>query len=118
MRKGLIQDKVRGPGLQSSTARIPGTEFEVDFVEYRGDERKVVTTGIHDPGAGVLRLIVRSVDSLLPTLKAAGFPVVSAGGETVSIGARHVVILRDPDNFFVQIFDQPNSAPNLTPAPK
>jgi catechol 2,3-dioxygenase-like lactoylglutathione lyase family enzyme len=109
--KGLVQDKVGGPGLRSSTAKIPGTEFEVDFVEYRGDDRKVVTTGIHDPGAGVLRLIVRNVDSLLPTLKAAGFPVVSARGETVSIGARHVVILRDPDSFFVQIFDQPNSAP-------
>ena len=108
--KGLVQDKVGGPGLQSSTAKIPGTEFEVEFVEYRGDDRKVVIPGIHDPGAGVLRLIVRNVDSLLQTLKAAGFPVVSAGGETVSIGARHVVILRDPDNFFVQIFDQPNSA--------
>jgi len=105
-------------GFQGSIGKVPGTEFEVEFVEYRSGDRKVVRPGIHDPGAGVLRLIVRSVDSLLPILKAAGFPVVSAGGETVSIGARHVVILRDPDNFFVQIFDQPNSAPNLTPAPK
>jgi len=116
--KGSIQDGRRGAGSRSSTTKVPGTEFDVEFVEYRSRDRKVVIPGIHDPGAGVLRLIVRSVDSLLPTLKAAGFPVVSAGGETVSIGARHVVILRDPDNFFVQIFDQPNSAPNLTPAPK
>jgi catechol 2,3-dioxygenase-like lactoylglutathione lyase family enzyme len=116
--KGSIQDGRRGAGLRSSTTKVPGTEFEVEFVEYRSRDRKVVIPGVHDPGAGVLRLIVRSVDSLLPTLKAAGFPVVSAGGETVSIGARHVVILRDPDDFFVQIFDQPNSAPNLTPAPK
>jgi catechol 2,3-dioxygenase-like lactoylglutathione lyase family enzyme len=116
--KGSIPDGRRGAGLRSSTTKVPGTEFEVEFVEYRSGDRKVVRPGIHDPGAGVLRLIVRSVDSLLPTLKAAGFPVVSAGGETVSIGARHVVILRDPDDFFVQIFDQPNSAPNLTPAPK
>jgi catechol 2,3-dioxygenase-like lactoylglutathione lyase family enzyme len=99
-------------------AKVPGTDFEVEFKEFKGPDRRKVVEGIHDPGAGVLRLIVRNVDSLLPTLKAAGTTVVSAGGETVSIGARHVVIVRDPDNFFVQIFDQPNSAPNLTPAPK
>ncbi len=98
-------------GFQGRSGKVPGTEFEVEFVEHKGSDRKTVVPGIHDPGAGVLRLIVRSVDSLLPTLKAAGFPVVSAGGETVSIGARHVVILRDPDNFFVQIFDQPKPAP-------
>ena len=79
----------------------------MEFAEYKGGAPQVATPGIHDAGAGVLRLIVRNVDSLLQTVKAAGFPVVSAGGETVSIGARHVVILRDPDNFFVQIFDQP-----------
>jgi catechol 2,3-dioxygenase-like lactoylglutathione lyase family enzyme len=102
----------------STTAKVPGTDLEVEFIEYKGVNRQVVAPGIHDPGAGVLRLIVRNVDSLLQNLKAAGTPVVSAGGQTVSIGARHVVILRDPDNFFFQIFDQPNSAPNLTPAAK
>jgi catechol 2,3-dioxygenase-like lactoylglutathione lyase family enzyme len=113
--KSVVRDK-RSGSERISSAKIPGTEFEVEFVEYKGGDRKapapgVRAPGIHDPGAGVLRLFVRNVDSLLQTLKAGGFPVVSAGGETVSIGARHVVILRDPDNFFVQIFDQPNSAP-------
>jgi catechol 2,3-dioxygenase-like lactoylglutathione lyase family enzyme len=109
--KGTIQDGRRGTGLRNSTTKVPGTEFEVEFVEYKSGDRKVVRPAIHDPGAGVLRLIVRNVDSLLPTLKDAGFPVVSAGGDTVSIGTRHVVILRDPDDFFVQIFDQPSRAP-------
>jgi catechol 2,3-dioxygenase-like lactoylglutathione lyase family enzyme len=92
---------------EGHTAKVPGTDLEVEFKESRGAIRPAVIPAIHDPGAGVLRLFVRSVDSLLPALKAAGFPVVSAGGETVSIGARHVTILRDPDGFFVQIFDQP-----------
>ncbi len=103
---------------EGATAKVPGTDFVVEFDGSAEADRAADAPGIHDPGAGVLRLIVRNVDSLLPALKAAGTPVVSAGGETVSIGARHVVILRDPDNFFIQIFDQPNSAPNLTPAPK
>jgi catechol 2,3-dioxygenase-like lactoylglutathione lyase family enzyme len=92
---------------ERNIAKVPGTDLEVEFVASKGAKRQAVTPAIHDPGAGVLRLFVRSVDSLLPTLKAAGVPIVSAGGETVSIGARHVTILRDPDGFFVQIFDQP-----------
>jgi hypothetical protein len=116
--KSFISDKGRKGSDRTTTAKVPGTELEVAFVERRVTGWQVVTPGIHDPGAGVLRLIVRNVDSLLETLKDAGTPVVSAGGQTVSIGTRHVVILRDPDNFFFQIFDQPNSAPNLTPAPK
>jgi catechol 2,3-dioxygenase-like lactoylglutathione lyase family enzyme len=92
---------------EKNIAKVPGTDLEVEFRESKGNNRQAAAHAIHDPGAGVLRLFVRSVDSLLPALKTAGIPVVSAGGETVSIGARHVTILRDPDGFFVQIFDQP-----------
>lgn len=103
---------------EGNSAKVPGTDLEVEFKEFPAPDRRKVPGAIHDPGAGVLRLFVRNVDTLLPSLKAAGIPVVSAGGETVSIGARHVVIVRDPDNFFIQIFDQPGSAPNLPAAPR
>lgn len=88
-------------------AKVPGTDFEVEFKEFQGADRRKMVEGIHDPGAGVLRLVVRDVDALLQTLKAAGVPVVSAGGEPVNVGNRHFVILRDPDNFFFQIVPQP-----------
>ena len=94
--KAFVKDKdrlkslgLRSGSLRSSTAKIPGTEFEVEFVEFMGVDHQAVAsgagTGIHDLGAGVLRLMVRSVDGLLPTLKGAGVPVVTAGGETVSV---------------------------------
>lgn len=92
---------------ERNIAKVPGTDLEVEFRESKGSNRQAIPPAVHDPGAGVLRLFVRSVDSVLPALRAAGFPVVSAGGETVSIGPRHVTILRDPDGFFVQIFDKP-----------
>jgi catechol 2,3-dioxygenase-like lactoylglutathione lyase family enzyme len=109
---------LRNASYRSSTAKVPGTSFEVEFIEFKGIDRQTAAAGIHDPGAGVLRLVVSDVDGLLGTLRTAAIPVVSAGGETVSIGTRHVVILRDPDNFFFQIIAQANSAPNLTPATK
>ena len=91
---------------EGNTAKVPGTNFEVEFKHYKGARRRKVAESIHDPGAGVLRLVVRDVDALLQTLKAAGVPVVSAGGEPVSVGPRHFVILRDPDNFFFQLVPQ------------
>jgi len=116
--KSFVKDKdrlkalgLRGASYRSSTAKVPGTEFEVEFMEFKGVDRQPVSVGIHDPGAGVLRLMSRDVDTLLQALKAAGIPVVTAGGETVSIGARHVANLRDPDNFFFQIMAQPSPAP-------
>ena len=93
-----------------TTAKVPGTDFEVEFVEFKGADRPPVSVGIHDTGAGVLRLVVRDVDALLQNLKTAGVPVVTAGGVPVSVGDRHVVILRDPDNFFFQLFPEPVTA--------
>lgn len=108
--KGFVKDKerskefgLRNAGFRSSTAKVPGTDFEVEFVEFKGVERHPVSPGIHDPGAGVLRLVARDVDSLLGALRTAGVAVVSAGGEPVAIGNRHFVILRDPDGFFFQL---------------
>ena len=94
----------------SNKAKVPGTDFEVEFSQGQGEKPKSGES-IHDPGAGVLRLIVRDVDALFATLKSAGVPVISAYGEPVSAGDRHFVILRDPDNFFFQLFPQPQRAP-------
>jgi catechol 2,3-dioxygenase-like lactoylglutathione lyase family enzyme len=92
----------------TSRSKVPGTTLELEFVEFTGVERAAHNTGIHDPGAGVLRLVVSDVDTLLKTLKAAGVPVVSVGGEPVTIGAnRHFVILGDPNHFFFQLVPAP-----------
>src|SRR5580658_2714795 len=99
--------------FRGSMTKVPGTDFEMEFMAFKGVEHSPASVAIHDPGAGVLRLVVRDVDGLLQNLKAAGVPVVTAGGEPVSIGDRHIVILRDPDNFFFQIVPQPP-----VPAPK
>jgi hypothetical protein len=98
------------PMAGTSTAKVPGTSFDVEFVEYKGMDRQTLHPGIHDPGAGVLRLLVRDVDALLKTLKAAGVPVASAGGEVVAIAPdRHFVILGDPNHFFFQLVAAPRT---------
>ena len=92
--------------MRSSKAKVPGTDFEVEFREFdvsRTFKKMIKNAAIHDQGSGVLRLMTTDVDGLLEKLKAAGVPVASAGGEAASLNGRHFVILRDPDNFFFQL---------------
>jgi catechol 2,3-dioxygenase-like lactoylglutathione lyase family enzyme len=96
-------------------AKVPGTQFDVQLMVFKRVGPASQPPSIHDPGAGVLRLQVRNVDTLLQTLRNAKVPVVSVGGNPVDIGGRHFVILRDPDGFFFQLVPQTQ---NLTAAPK
>jgi catechol 2,3-dioxygenase-like lactoylglutathione lyase family enzyme len=92
-------------GFQFSgmASKVPGTQFDVQLMEFKRVGGASPPPSIHDPGAGVLRLQVRNVDTLLQTLKNAKVPVVSVGGNPVTIGGKHFVILRDPDGFFFQL---------------
>ncbi len=73
-------------------------------------DRKAVHSAIHDPGSGVLRLRVDDFDGVVKALKAAGATVVSAGGEPVNLGRNRAVILRDIDNFFLQVLESAPAA--------
>jgi catechol 2,3-dioxygenase-like lactoylglutathione lyase family enzyme len=91
------------PGAQfrRSRAPIPGTSFPMEFLEFKGAAQRPAPA-IHDPGASVLRLRVRDIDGIVKALKAAGNPVVSTGGEAVSIGRSRAVIVRELNNLFLQ----------------
>jgi catechol 2,3-dioxygenase-like lactoylglutathione lyase family enzyme/uncharacterized glyoxalase superfamily protein PhnB len=92
------------PGAQfrRSTALVPGTAFQVECFEFHGIDQRPVHPAIHDPGASVLRLRVRDLDRMMTELKAAGASIVSSGGEAVSIGRSRAVIVREPNNLFLQ----------------
>jgi catechol 2,3-dioxygenase-like lactoylglutathione lyase family enzyme len=59
-----------------------------------------------EPGEGMLRLRVRDIAALTESLKSAGFNVITTGGAPVTLpqGPR-VIILRDPNNFFIQLME-------------
>jgi catechol 2,3-dioxygenase-like lactoylglutathione lyase family enzyme len=92
------------PGAQfrRSTALVSGTAFQMEFLEFKGIDQRPAHPAIHDPGASVLRLRVRDIDRVVKALKAAGDPVVSSGGEAVSIGRSRAVIVRELNNLFLQ----------------
>ena len=99
---------IQGAQVRHSTALVPGSSLQVDFVEFKGIDRKPVHGRPQDPGAAVLRLLVSDVDSAVKDLDAVGVKVASAGGQAVSVpggspGAR-AAIVGAPDNLFVQVF--------------
>jgi len=99
-------------GFTGGSARlaVPGDAFPVDFTAPKYADRKPVHSAIHDPGSGVLRLRVGDFDAVVKALKAEGARVVSAGGEPVNLGRNRAVILRDMNNFFLQVLESAPAA--------
>jgi catechol 2,3-dioxygenase-like lactoylglutathione lyase family enzyme len=98
------------PALGSAKLRVPGDGFPVDFADLKYADRKPVHSAIHDPGSGVLRLRVGDFEGVVKAMKDAGATVVSAGGEPVNLGRNRAVILRGPDNLFVQVLESAPAA--------
>jgi catechol 2,3-dioxygenase-like lactoylglutathione lyase family enzyme len=92
------------PGAQyrRSTAMIPGTSFEMEFLEFKGIDRQAQHPTIHDPGAPVLRLRVHDMDAFVKALNAAGAPLVTTAGEIVKIGKSRVTMARELNNLFLE----------------
>jgi catechol 2,3-dioxygenase-like lactoylglutathione lyase family enzyme len=98
-----------------TTAQVPGSAVQIGFNEFKGVDRKPVQGTPHDPGAGILRLRVRDMDSMVKNLAAGGVKVVSAGGEPVLLtlgnNTSRYAAMGFPDNLFVQIVQQLPGAP-------
>lgn len=59
-------------------------------------------------GTAILQLMVRDLNSLLNKLKAGAATIVSMGGEPVKLGGNtRIVIVRDPNNLFLELIERP-----------
>jgi catechol 2,3-dioxygenase-like lactoylglutathione lyase family enzyme len=85
---------------------VPTTGLRVEFIDFKGVDRRAVRSNIQDPGSTRMQLQVRDVDATIAALKTAGGTVVSTGGGTVELPGRggattKVAIVRDPNNLFL-----------------
>ena len=101
-------------GSESATVlRIPGSPLSLEFVEWRDVERSPVQRRVQDPGSTVLMLTVRDIWKPLIWLVEHGALLVGRGAGPVAIdddrGKRSVVLLKDPDGFFIEL-TQPDDA--------
>jgi catechol 2,3-dioxygenase-like lactoylglutathione lyase family enzyme len=93
--------------IQWSIARTPAGGGGVEIVEISGANGQPLERRMQDPGAFTLIVFVRDLDATLSRVEALGAPVVSSGGEPVSVpfgeGATSIVVVKDPDGHFVEI---------------
>lgn len=80
---------------------VPGAPVRIHLTKASGSEG----LNVHFPevGRGMLRLPVHNIGGLTESLKAAGFSVITTGGAPVTLPqGPQVIIVRDPNNFFLQ----------------
>jgi len=97
---------VPGGAFKQSRGPIPGTSATITFIEFANVDRKPLKTRVQDPGTAILQLSVRDMEGLTRVLKASGANIVTTGGEPVSLGAAKLVIVRDPNNLFLEFIQR------------
>ena len=95
-----------GATLRVAMTRINGA-FNFELTEFGNVERQLnKQPDIADPGAPMLKLIVRDIDAIVAAAKKVNAPIITKGAAAVtaptSIGSAKSIIMRDPDGFFVQ----------------
>ena len=89
------------------TAVVPGTKALMQFWEFRGLDRTTFRHQVPDPGTPAVALRVTDLDGLLKRLKAAGTPVISAGGVPVQFSPTiRNIFVEDPNGFKVELYEQ------------
>ena len=100
---GAANGKVQ---FREMTTKVPGTNSQIDFYEYKNIPRRVFHLHVYDPGAPALVLRVRDLADTVKRLKAIGTPVVSARGEIVPFApATHSIFVTDPNGLNLELYD-------------
>jgi catechol 2,3-dioxygenase-like lactoylglutathione lyase family enzyme len=95
-----------GATLRVAMTQLKGG-FNFELTEFGNVERQLnKQPEIADPGAPMIKIIVRDIDAVVAAAKKVNAPIVTANGAPVtaptSIGNAKAIIMRDPDGFFVE----------------
>jgi hypothetical protein len=95
---------IPGARERHQSARVNGVRTGIEPMEIQQVPFKTVNLRIQDPGNVTIVLWVRDIDTTLARVKKAGYPVVSTGGITHTLGdGTRAVIVRDVDNRFLEL---------------
>src|SRR5438552_7825148 len=95
----------------TATLRVAMTNlrgaFNFELTQFGGLERQMnKQPDIQDPGAPMMKILVRDLDAVVANAKKANAPIVTKGGEPLTaptpIGNARAIMMRDPDGYFVE----------------
>jgi catechol 2,3-dioxygenase-like lactoylglutathione lyase family enzyme len=95
-----------GATLRVAMTQLKGG-FNFELTQFENVERQLnKQPEIADPGAPMMKIIVRDIDAIVAAAKKVNAPIVTKGAAPVmvatSIGHAKAIIMRDPDGYFVE----------------
>src|SRR5215831_10456434 len=95
-----------GATLQVAMTQLKGA-FNFELTQFGNLERQLnKQPDIADPGAPMMKIIVRDIDAVVAAAKKVNAPIITKGAVPVvvptSIGKTKAIIMRDPDGYFVE----------------
>jgi lactoylglutathione lyase len=96
-------------GFDIAMLRVPGSELEVELLEYRGCERHSGSARPCDHGTGHFALFVQDIDGLHADLASRGVPFRSAGPVEMKSGANRggkSLYSLDPDGYIIEFHER------------
>jgi catechol 2,3-dioxygenase-like lactoylglutathione lyase family enzyme len=81
--------------------------FNFELTQFGDLERQMnKQPDIQDPGAPMMKILVRNLDEVAANAKKANAPIITKGGMPVTaatpIGSAKAIVVRDPDGYFVE----------------
>jgi catechol 2,3-dioxygenase-like lactoylglutathione lyase family enzyme len=99
--------------LRWTVARLPPMTNGVEIVEIAEPSARPLGRRVQDAGAFMLLITVTDIDATLQRMKTVGGTVVTTSGAPVTAGSTNkvrAVVVRDPDDHFVELL-QPDTLP-------
>jgi len=95
---------IPGARERHQSARVPGTDLRVEFMEVQDVPHATIPLRIQDPGTATLVFVVGDVDASLARARGAGAAVITPGGRPVALaGGARAVLIRDVDGRFIEL---------------
>src|SRR6185436_3872306 len=103
--------------VRRSRVQAPGSTLWIEFIEFKGVDRKPLQMKIQDRGAARLQLRVQDTDAVVAVAKAAGLKIMSTDGIAQPIPPNFKgALIADPNNFLLTPFAPCDGcAPGLAP---
>jgi len=95
-----------GASLRVAMTQLKGA-FNFELTEFGNLERQLnKQPDIADPGAPMMKIVVRDIDAVVAAAKKVNAPIITKGGMPVpvptALGETKAIIMRDPDGYFVE----------------
>jgi len=108
----------RGAQVRITVMRIPGSDLQLEFLDFRNLDMNAQHPHVQDPGATTIIIKVRDVDVVAARAAQNGVQVLTPGGKPVALngGTARAIFTKDPTGFFVEIVQSTEAIPANAPA--